>query len=166
MAPGQHIILQPARLTRWKGQQIVIEVVAQLDRAGLLQNAVVVMAGDPQGRDDYVEELHGRIWQNGLQTRIVIVGHVEDIAAAYLAAHITIVASVEPEAFGRTAIEAAALGCPVIATNIGAPPRRFWHNRLFQKAKRRVGWFLPAIHSSWLQRWHRRWRCHRQTVQP
>ena len=47
---------------------------------------------------------------------------VEDVAAAYLAAHATVVASIEPEAFGRTAVEAAAMGCPVIATAIGAPP--------------------------------------------
>jgi glycosyltransferase involved in cell wall biosynthesis len=44
------------------------------------------------------------------------------MAAAYLAAYVTVVASIEPEAFGRTAIEAAAMGCPVIATDIGAPP--------------------------------------------
>jgi glycosyltransferase involved in cell wall biosynthesis len=44
------------------------------------------------------------------------------MAAAYLAAHVTVVASTEPEAFGRTAIEAAAMACPVIATSIGAPP--------------------------------------------
>ena len=49
-------------------------------------------------------------------------GHVEDIAAAYLAAHVTVVASTQPEAFGRAAIEAAAMGSPVIATAIGAPP--------------------------------------------
>jgi glycosyltransferase involved in cell wall biosynthesis len=51
-----------------------------------------------------------------------LVGHVEDVAAAYLAAHVTVVASTEPEAFGRAAIEAAAMGSPVIATAIGAPP--------------------------------------------
>jgi glycosyltransferase involved in cell wall biosynthesis len=47
---------------------------------------------------------------------------VEDVAVAYLAAHVTVVASTEPEAFGRSAIEAAAMGSPVIATAIGAPP--------------------------------------------
>ena len=89
---------------------------------GRLQEAAVVLAGDAQGRDSYVEELRGQIARQGLGDRVHIVGHVEDMAAAYLAAHVTVVASIEPEAFGRTAIEAAALGCPVVATDIGAPP--------------------------------------------
>ena len=69
-----------------------------------------------------MKELHAQIARLGLRDSVRLVGHVEDIAAAYLAAHVTVIASTEPEAFGRTAVEAAALGCPVIATNIGAPP--------------------------------------------
>ena len=61
-----------------------------------------------------------RAWVCGGHVRLV--GHVDDIAAAYLAAHVTVVASTEPEAFGRAAIEAAAVACPVIATDLGAPP--------------------------------------------
>jgi glycosyltransferase involved in cell wall biosynthesis len=51
-----------------------------------------------------------------------LVGHVEDVAAAFAVAHVTVVASIEPEAFGRAAAEALAVGCPTITTNIGAPP--------------------------------------------
>ena len=51
-----------------------------------------------------------------------IVGHVDDMPAAFLAAHVAVVASIEPEAFGRTAAEAQMMGTPVIATDIGAPP--------------------------------------------
>ena len=58
----------------------------------------------------------------GLESHVRFVGHVEDVAAAFQAAHVAVVASTEPEAFGRAAIEAAAMGCPVIATAIGAPP--------------------------------------------
>ncbi|HZA02535.1 MAG TPA: glycosyltransferase, partial [Hyphomicrobiaceae bacterium] len=48
--------------------------------------------------------------------------HVDDVPAAFFAAHVAVVASTEPEAFGRAAAEAQAMGCPVIATAIGAPP--------------------------------------------
>ena len=44
------------------------------------------------------------------------------MATAYALANVTLIASIEPEAFGRTSAEAQAMGCPVIATNIGAPP--------------------------------------------
>jgi glycosyltransferase involved in cell wall biosynthesis len=67
---------------------------------------------------------------------------VEDIAAAYLAAHVTVVASIDPEAFGRTAVEAAALGCPVIATDIGAPPETVLAQPI--AAPRQItGWLVP-----------------------
>ena len=64
--------------------------------------AVVVLAGDAQGRDAYVQTLHGRDRRRPASSAHVrLVGHVEDMPAAYLAAHVTVVASTEPEAFGR-----------------------------------------------------------------
>jgi glycosyltransferase involved in cell wall biosynthesis len=111
-----------ARLTGWKGQSVLIEAAARLLAAGKLQDAVVVFAGDAQGRTGYVQGLHAQVAQAGLEPHIRFAGHVEDVAAAFQAAHVTVVASTEPEAFGRAAIEAAAMGCPVIATAIGAPP--------------------------------------------
>jgi len=120
--PATRVILQAARLTAWKGQSVLIDASARLAREGRLAGTMVVLAGDAQGRDGYTRALQGQITQAGLEGRVRLVGHVEDIAAAYLAAHVTVIASTEAEAFGRTAIEAAALGCPVVATNIGAPP--------------------------------------------
>ncbi|KAB2915475.1 MAG: glycosyltransferase family 4 protein [Hyphomicrobiaceae bacterium] len=120
--PSTRVILHAARLTSWKGQNVVIDAAGQLATAGRLGPAVVILAGDAQGRDDYQEGLRAQIERLGLKDRVRLVGHVEDVAAAYLTAHVTIVASTGPEAFGRSAIEAAAMQCPVIATNIGAPP--------------------------------------------
>ena len=116
------IVLQMARLTSWKGQSVLIEAAAQLQAAGKLQEAVVVLAGDAQGRDSYAQGLRNQVAQTQLGASVRFVGHVEDVAAAFLAAHVAVLASTAPEAFGRTAIEAAAMGCPVIATAIGAPP--------------------------------------------
>jgi glycosyltransferase involved in cell wall biosynthesis len=135
VAPQQRVILQAARLTRWKGQSVLIAAAARLKASGRLEDAVVVLAGDAQGRDSYVEALHGQVSGLGLQQNVRIVGHVEDIAAAYLAAHVTVVASTEPEAFGRAAIEAAALACPVVATAIGAPPETVLDGQ--------TGWLVP-----------------------
>ncbi len=78
------MILQAARLTRWKGQGVLIDAVAQLQDRGVLQGAVAILAGDAQGRDGYVKELQAQIERLGLMEHVRLVGHVEDIAAAYL----------------------------------------------------------------------------------
>ena len=122
VTPGTRIVLHMARLTAWKGQGVLIEAAARLKAADKLGGAVVVLAGDAQGRDGYAQELHAQVADAELGSSVRFVGHVEDAAAAFLAAHVTVVASIAPEAFGRAAIEAAAMGCPVIATAIGAPP--------------------------------------------
>ncbi len=141
VSPGQPLILQAARLTRWKGQAVVIDAAARLKADGHLGDAVVVLAGDPQGRDGNVAELNSQIEQLGLGNNVRLVGHVADMAAAYLAAAVTLVASIEPEAFGRTAIEAASLGCPVIATAIGAPPETVLADAA--QPEQRTGWLVP-----------------------
>ena len=81
---------------------MLIEAAARLEAAGQLGNAVVVLAGDAQGRDAYAAEpCTPRLPRLGLDGRVRLVGHVDDIAAAFLAAHVAVVASTEPEAFGR-----------------------------------------------------------------
>lgn len=136
------IILQAARLTAWKGQAVLIDAAARLKAAGRLGSAVVILAGDAQGRDAYAESLRQQVARAGLDQHVRIVGHVDDMAAAYIAAHVTVVASTEPEAFGRAAIEAAAAGCPVIATAIGAPPETVLAEPAAPKDAV-TGWLVP-----------------------
>lgn len=120
--PDTRIILQPARLTAWKGQSTLIEAARRLHAEGRFGNALVVLAGDAQGREAYRHRLEGEIRAANLEDHVILPGHVDDIPAALAVSHLAIVASVEPEAFGRVATEAQAMGCPVIATDIGAPP--------------------------------------------
>jgi glycosyltransferase involved in cell wall biosynthesis len=120
--PAGKVVLQAARITGWKGQSVLIDAAARLHREGRLGSAVVVLAGDAQGRDGYADRLRAQIAGHGLGDRVRLVGHCDDIAAAFLLAHVTVVASTEAEAFGRAATEAMAMGCPVIATDLGAPP--------------------------------------------
>lgn len=120
--PDTRIVLQPARLTSWKGQSTVIAAARLLEQDGRLGDSLIVLAGDAQGREAYRERLESEIREAGLAGKVVLPGHVEDVPAALAIAHLAVVASVEPEAFGRVATEAQAMGCPVIATDIGAPP--------------------------------------------
>lgn len=116
---GQRVVLLPGRLTRWKGQTVFLEALGKLHRAGHLKGVRAVLAGDAQGRESYVAELITMMADKGLTGTVVIPGHVNDMAAAYLAADIVVSASTDPEAFGRAAAEAAAMGKPVIATDHG-----------------------------------------------
>jgi glycosyltransferase involved in cell wall biosynthesis len=116
------VILLAARLTGWKGQGVLIAAADLLAKAGGLGNATVVLAGDAQGRSGYEAELRAQIAAAGLDDRVRLVGHCADMPAAYKLAYVAVVASTDPEAFGRVAVEAQAMGCPVIATDIGAPP--------------------------------------------
>jgi glycosyltransferase involved in cell wall biosynthesis len=81
-----------------------------------------VLAGDAQGRTDYLAGLEARIAARGLAGRVRIVGHCSDMPAANMAADVVAVPSTEPEAFGRTAVEAQAAGRPVVVSDIGATP--------------------------------------------
>lgn len=108
----------PGRLTEWKGQGLAIDAFAALapdERAGM----VLVLAGDPQGRDRYVEELQHRITALDIEASVIIAPHITDMAAAYLAADIVLAPSTRPEAFGRVAAEAAAMERPVIVSDHG-----------------------------------------------
>ncbi len=116
---GQTVILLPGRLTRWKGQLVFVEALAQLARAGTLSNAKAVLAGDAQERKAYAAELQEAIARANLSGAIAIVGHVQDMPAAYSASDIVVSASTDPEAFGRVAAEAGAMARPVIATDHG-----------------------------------------------
>jgi glycosyltransferase involved in cell wall biosynthesis len=118
----QPVVLQAARLTSWKGQALVIEAARQLSRADRLGEAVVIMAGDPQGRDAYQRELERVITRFGLTDRVRLVGHCDDMPAAFALAQVAVIASTSAETFGRTSIEAQAMGCPVIVSDIGAAP--------------------------------------------
>jgi len=119
---NQPVVLQAARLTSWKGQSLVIEAARQLLAENRLGAAVFVLAGDAQGREAYRNELEQLIAASGLAGCVKLVGHCDDMPAAFAIAHVAIIASTSAETFGRTSIEAQAMGCPVIVSDIGAAP--------------------------------------------
>ena len=122
VAPHERIVLLAARLTGWKGQRVLIEAAARMRDRGSTDVAIV-LAGDPQGRDGYVRANSTRlIAARGLEGVVRRVGHCADMPAAFLAASVVAVPSTEPEAFGRSAVEAQAMGAPVVVSDLGAVP--------------------------------------------
>jgi glycosyltransferase involved in cell wall biosynthesis len=112
-------LLLAGRLTRWKGQRLAIAALARLKARGV-DDVVLLLAGDSQGRLNYLAELEAAIRTLGMDSQVRIVGHCADMPAAYMIGDVALAPSLEPEAFGRTAVEPQAMGLPVIAADHGA----------------------------------------------
>jgi glycosyltransferase involved in cell wall biosynthesis len=127
------VIMLPGRLTRWKGQEVLVEAASLLARRGG-PDFVALIVGD--GEDAaYVQRLEARIRGAGLEGRVWLTGGCADMPAAYKLASVVVSASTEPEAFGRVAVEAQAMGRPVIATDHGGARETVVHGE--------SGWLVP-----------------------
>ena len=103
------------RLTNWKGQKLLIEALNKIKD----MDFHCLLIGDDQGRTQYSEELHDMIEQYGMEDRYTFIRHVSDVPAAMLVSDVVLSTSIEPEAFGRIAIEGQAMGRVVVASDIG-----------------------------------------------
>tara|TARA_X000000950_G_scaffold194832_1_gene234752 strand:- start:165 stop:1319 length:1155 start_codon:yes stop_codon:yes gene_type:complete len=113
------IILLPGRLTSWKGQELFIEAI-NLTKIELGYEAFhAVILGNDQGRDLYRKKLVRLTEQYRLTNQIKFIDHCKDMALAYKVSDIIVSASIEPEAFGRVAVEAQSMQKLIIASNIG-----------------------------------------------
>ena len=112
------LFLLAGRLTRIKGHLTIIEAAARMKAMGR-EDFVILFAGDDQGRTGYGEELTQAIARAGLADQIRIVGHCDDMPAAFRLADIAILPTTVPESFGRAAVEPQAMGRPVIASAHG-----------------------------------------------
>ena len=112
---GVPVISLPGRLTRWKGQLVFLEALGEI--ADLPWQALII--GGAGKKHDYLEELVTMTKTLGIVDRVKFVGNQPAIIPFYAVSDIVISASTEPEAFGRVAVEAQAMGKPVIASAHG-----------------------------------------------
>ena len=113
------IILLPGRLTYWKGQEIFIEAINLVNIELGYEAFYVVILGSDQGRDLYKKKLIRLSEQYRMTNQIRFIDHCKDMALAYKVSDIVVSASIEPEAFGRVAVEAQSMEKLIIASNIG-----------------------------------------------
>lgn len=120
LSPNDHRtqILLAGRVTRIKGHLMIVEAARRLAAQGR-QDFQILFAGDHQGRTGYAAEVQAAIDAAGLGDAVKLVGHCDDMPAAYLLADFAILPTSVPESFGRAAVEPQAMGRPVIASNHG-----------------------------------------------
>ncbi len=115
---GKIVITLPGRITRWKGQQDFIQLIARLKHAGIKVHGVMAGEADPKKRA-FLEELKTQIGALNLEHDISMIGHRTDLKEVMAVSDIVLSLSQDPEAFGRTSPEALSLGIPVVGYNHG-----------------------------------------------
>lgn len=109
------VILLPARMTEWKGHTILVKALEKIKHL----NFYCIMAGDLAKHPAYVTRIKNLINECKIQNRVQLFGNEPSMINLYGISDIVLSASIEPEAFGRTIIEAQSMEKLVIATNIG-----------------------------------------------
>ncbi len=109
------LILLPGRFTRWKGQLFLLDALAKIRE----QNWFCVMMGSDHGHHSYREEVSARVSALELEGRVRLLPECDDMPAAYRVADVVVSPSQDPEAFGRVAVEAQAMGRLIVASGHG-----------------------------------------------
>lgn len=109
------VIMLPGRLTRWKGQLVMLDALAQMKRKDIR----CLFVGSDQGRKRYRRELERKAKKLGLDSVVQFVDQCNEMDVAYMLSDVVVSASTDPEAFGRVIPEAQAMGRLVIGPDHG-----------------------------------------------
>ena len=112
------VIALVGRISRWKGQMILLEAFNEL-----IQNRtnikLVFVGAPPPNQENFQEDLEKKIAELQLEKNVIILPFQNEIQKIWQAIDIAVVPSTEPEPFGMVAIEAMLAHKPVIASNHG-----------------------------------------------
>jgi len=123
------VILMPGRLTAWKGQEVFIEALNLVNKELGYESFYAIILGSDQGRDIYAKKIKRLAEQYRLTKQLKFIDHCKNMPLAYKVSDIVVSASVEPEAFGRVAVEAQSMEKPIIASNIGGSNETILNNK-------------------------------------
>jgi rhamnosyl/mannosyltransferase len=105
---GDRIILAVGRLVPYKGFDVLIRAMKDVD------GKLILIGSGPQS-----SALARLSASEGVQSKVTILGHVEELGPYFAAASVFVLPSVtRAEAFGMVQLEAMAAGLPVINTDI------------------------------------------------
>ena len=115
IAEDKPVLLLPGRVTRWKGQHLLIEALHLMKH----KNYYCIITGDAQGRQKYLDYLEKLTVKYKLKNRVGFFGRYSDVPALMMVSNVILSTAIEPEAFGRISVEGQAMGKIVVASNIG-----------------------------------------------
>lgn len=115
---GKKVLLMPGRLTRWKGQEDFIRLIADLRKGGMEAHGLIAGETHPKKRE-FEAELRALAEELGVADGITFLGHRKDVREVMAVSDLVLSLSRDPEAFGRVTLEAMSLGKPVVATDHG-----------------------------------------------
>jgi len=129
ISKDKKIILMPGRLTKWKGQEVFIEALNLVNKKMGYSPFYAVILGNDQGRDIYTKKIKRLTEQYRLTGKLKFIEHCKNMPLAYKISNLVVSASIEPEAFGRVAVEAQSMEKPIIASNIGGSNETIVNNK-------------------------------------
>lgn len=112
------VLTLPGRLSRLKGHEDFIELIARLRTDGLSVYGLIVGGVEPRRRR-YADGLRETIRSRDLSDIVLFTGHRDDMREIYAVSTLVLSLSSQPESFGRTVLEALGLGVPVIGYDHG-----------------------------------------------
>jgi glycosyltransferase involved in cell wall biosynthesis len=124
LEPAEVALAVVAQITPWKAQDDAVRILARLQQ--LQPEVRLLLAGSTKfvsGATRYdnrafLRSLEGLIASSGLESRVQLLGERQDVPRLLRAVDILLAPSWE-EPFGRSVVEAMAMGVPVAATSVG-----------------------------------------------
>ena len=108
----------PGRITRLKGHECFIELIARMKRRGLPVHGLIV-GGASASKQRYLQKLRYRVRSMGLEADISLTGQRDDLKNILAISSLVLSLSTQPESFGRTTLEALRLGVPTAGYDHG-----------------------------------------------
>ena len=116
--PNEVVLALVGRISRWKGQIILLEAFNDLVQK-YRHIKLVFVGAPPPNQEKFQEDLEERITSFQLNDKVLIIPFQNEIHKIWQAIDIAVVPSTEPEPFGMVAIEAMLAHKPIVGSNHG-----------------------------------------------
>jgi glycosyltransferase involved in cell wall biosynthesis len=123
------VVTLVGRINRWKGQNVLIDAARRLADQGQRGIRFLIVGDVADGQDHFREAMLAKIATSGLGEIVKWHPFTPDVDLVWAASDVAVVPSVDPEPFGRVAIEAMAHGLPVVASGHGGLAEIVEHER-------------------------------------
>lgn len=122
IADNEIVLTNIGRITREKGIHVLVESFAQITKKH--NNVRLCIAG----MGDYIHEIETNYSRLIAEGKILLLGKISDVKETLLASDVFVFPTLH-ENLSNSLLEAATVGLPIIATNVGGNPEVIEHNK-------------------------------------